>query len=107
MPSLTRAHLASTLHERIGLNKTDAMTLVDDLLDLITETLISGEKVKLSGFGTFDIRQKGTRPGRNPRTKESITIEERRVVTFRPSKLLRGAMNRRHQATVSKTEESP
>ena len=84
-PALTKAQLAELLFDRIGLNKRESKDMVDAFFDLITSRLVSGEDVKISGFGNFQIRTKAPRPGRNPRTGESIPIEARRVVTFHAS----------------------
>ena len=81
-PALTKAHLAEMLFEQIGLNKRESKDMIDAFFDLISQKLVEGEDVKISGFGNFQIRTKAQRPGRNPRTGESIPIEARRVVTF-------------------------
>lgn len=104
--TLTRARLAATLHDRVGVSKKEASTLVEDVLELLSETLEAGEKVKLSGFGTFEVRQKHARPGRNPRTNEQLTISQRRVVSFRPSQVLRESMKHGHAASLLRTEDS-
>ena len=88
-PALTKAHLADLLFEQIGLNKRESKDMVDAFFDLIAQRLVEGEDVKLSGFGNFQIRVKAPRPGRNPRTGESIPIEARRVVTFHASSKLK------------------
>lgn len=84
-PALTKAQLADLLFERIGLNKRESKDLIDSFFDLIAASLIDGEDVKISGFGNFQIRTKAPRPGRNPRTGETIPIQSRRVVTFHAS----------------------
>lgn len=104
--TLTRARLAETLHDRVGVSKKEAGTLVEDVLAILSDTLVSGEKVKLSGFGTFDVRDKHARPGRNPRTNEELTISKRRVVTFRPSQVLRESMKHGGASQLLPTEES-
>jgi integration host factor subunit alpha len=81
-PALTKAALADMLYDNIGLNKREAKDMVDALFDLITEQLVSGEDVKITGFGNFQIRSKSPRPGRNPRTGEDVPIAAKRVVTF-------------------------
>ncbi len=88
-PALTKAQLAELLFEQIGLNKRESKDMVDAFFDLIAQRLVDGEDVKLSGFGNFQIRVKAPRPGRNPRTGESIPIEARRVVTFHASSKLK------------------
>ena len=84
-PTLTKADLAELLFERLGLNKREAKDMVEAYFDLIHGTLVKGSDVKLSGFGNFNIRRKAPRPGRNPRTGESIPIKARNVVTFHAS----------------------
>ena len=87
--ALTKAQLAEMLFEQIGLNKREAKDMVDAFFDMMSQRLIAGEEVKLSGFGNFQIRVKAPRPGRNPRTGESIPIAARRVVTFHASQKLK------------------
>lgn len=82
--ALTKAEVAEHLFEKVGLSKRDAKEMVEIFFEDIRETLESGEQVKLSGFGNFDLRQKSERPGRNPKTGEDIPISARKVVTFRP-----------------------
>ncbi|NDP63464.1 integration host factor subunit alpha [Polaromonas sp.] len=88
-PALTKAHLADLLFEQIGLNKRESKEMIDAFFELISECLIEGKDVKISGFGNFQIRTKAPRPGRNPRTGESIPIGSRRVVTFHASHKLK------------------
>ena len=88
-PALTKAQLADLLFEQIGLNKRESKDMVDAFFDLIVDSLIAGDDVKISGFGNFQIRTKAPRPGRNPRTGESIPIEARRAVTFHASHKLK------------------
>ena len=87
--ALTKAQLADLLFDQIGLNKREAKDMVDAFFDLLVQRLVQGQDVKLSGFGNFQIRTKAPRPGRNPRTGESIPIEARRVVTFHASSKLK------------------
>ena len=87
--ALTKAEVAEHLFEKVGLSKRDAKDMVEIFFEQIRETLESGEQVKLSGFGNFDIRQKKERPGRNPKTGEDIPISARKVVTFRPGQKLK------------------
>jgi integration host factor subunit alpha len=88
-PALTKAQLAELLFEQIGLNKRESKDMVDAFFDLISDSLVDGQDVKISSFGNFQIRTKAPRPGRNPRTGESIPIEARRVVTFHASHKLK------------------
>ena len=91
-PTLTKAELAELLFERLGLNKRESKDMVEAFFDLIHATLVTGSDVKMSGFGNFNIRRKAPRPGRNPRTGESIPIKARNVVTFHASHKLKGVV---------------
>lgn len=88
-PALTKAQLADLLFEQIGLNKRESKDMIDAFFYLIASSLVDGTDVKISGFGNFHIRTKAPRPGRNPRTGETIPIQERRVVTFHASPKLK------------------
>ena len=88
-PALTKAQLADLLFEQIGLNKRESKDMVDAFFVLISDSLVNGDDVKISGFGNFQIRTKAPRPGRNPRTGEAIPIQARRVVTFHASHKLK------------------
>ncbi|MDM4767449.1 integration host factor subunit alpha [Pelomonas sp. SE-A7] len=88
-PTLTKAELADLLFDRLGLNKRESKDMVEAFYDIIHQTLVRGDDVKLSGFGNFNIRRKAPRPGRNPRTGESIPINARNVVTFHASHKLK------------------
>ncbi|MCS6946109.1 MAG: integration host factor subunit alpha [Steroidobacteraceae bacterium] len=87
--ALTKADMAEALFNQLGLNKREARELVDLMFEEMRNALSNGEQVKLSGFGNFDLRDKKTRPGRNPKTGEEIPISARRVVTFRPGQKLK------------------
>ncbi len=87
--ALTKAEVSEHLYEELGLSKRDAKLLVEEFFEQIRESLESGEQVKLSGFGNFDLRVKNERPGRNPKTGEDIPISARKVVTFRPGQKLK------------------
>jgi integration host factor subunit alpha len=87
--ALTKAELAEALFDELGLNKREAKEFVDLFFEEVRARLESGEEVKLSGFGNFELRSKNQRPGRNPKTGEEIPISARRVVTFRPGQKLR------------------
>lgn len=82
--ALTKVNMAECLFDEIGLNKREAREFVDHLFEELRACLESGEPVKLSGFGNFDLRDKAERLGRNPKTGTAATISARRVVTFRP-----------------------
>jgi len=91
-PTLTKAELADLLFERLGLNKRESKDMVEAFFEIIHGTLVTGEDVKLSSFGNFNIRRKAPRPGRNPRTGEAIPIKARNVVTFHASYKLKGVV---------------
>lgn len=91
-PTLTKAELAELLFERLGLNKRESKDMVEAFFDIVNDALVAGDDVKLSGFGNFAIRRKAPRPGRNPRTGESIPIKARNVVTFHASHKLKAAV---------------
>ena len=90
---MTKVELTEMLSDRIGLDKTQAAEALDQVLEMIKAALESGEDVKLTNFGTFQVREKKARPGRNPITGDEITISARRVVTFKPSQTLRSELN--------------
>ena len=87
--ALTKADMAERLFEELGFNKREAKDLVEKFFEEIRLSLESNEQVKLSGFGNFDLRDKRERPGRNPKTGDEAPIAPRRVLTFRPSHLLK------------------
>ena len=87
--ALTKADMAESLFEELGLNKREAKELVEAFFEEVRLALEEGEEVKLSGFGNFMLRDKNQRPGRNPKTGEEIPITARRVVTFRPGQKLK------------------
>ncbi|MBA4761902.1 integration host factor subunit alpha [Sphingomonas sp.] len=87
--TLTRADLADALHRDVGLSRADAARLVEQILGHMCEALAKGENVKISGFGSFVLRDKGERVGRNPKTGVEVPIAPRRVLTFRASQMLR------------------
>ncbi|MBB3926211.1 integration host factor subunit alpha [Sphingobium jiangsuense] len=86
---MTRADLAETMNARIGLSRAESAKLVEQIIDLMCDALADGENVKISGFGTFVLRDKNRRIGRNPKTGVEVPIEARRVLTFRPSQIMR------------------
>ena len=87
--TLTRADLAEALHKEIGLSRADSAQIVEQILKEMCESLSKGENVKISGFGTFVLRDKGERVGRNPKTGVEVPIAPRRVLTFRASQMMR------------------
>jgi integration host factor subunit alpha len=92
---MTKADIVETIYEKIGFSRKESAEIVDLVFDLLKETLESGNKVKISGFGNFVVRGKRSRKGRNPQTGEEIQISARRVLTFKPSQVLRKALNAR------------
>ncbi|KNH09940.1 Integration host factor alpha subunit [Candidatus Burkholderia brachyanthoides] len=88
-PTLTKAELAEMLFDYVGLNKREAKDMVEAFFEVVRDALESGDSVKLSGFGNFQLRDKPQRPGRNPKTGEAIPIAARRVVTFHASQKLK------------------
>jgi integration host factor subunit alpha len=91
---MTKADIVDKVCEQVGgFSKKEAADLVDQVFDTIKAVLESGEKIKISGFGNFVVREKKPRPGRNPQTGQEITIEARRVLTFKPSNVLKTAHN--------------
>ncbi len=91
--TLTRADLAESLHRNVGLSRADSAQFVEQILDRMCHALAEGENVKISGFGTFVLRDKGERVGRNPKTGVEVPIAPRRVLTFRASQMMRDRIN--------------
>jgi integration host factor subunit alpha len=87
--TLTRMDLADAVHNEVGLSRNDSADLVESVLTHISDSLVAGDTVKISSFGTFAIRDKAARVGRNPKTGEEVPIHPRRVLTFRPSHLMK------------------
>ena len=90
---MTKADIVETIYERVGFSKKESAELVETVFDVIKDALVDGEKVKFSGFGNFIVREKNARKGRNPQTGEEIQLEARRVLTFKPSLVLKNALN--------------
>jgi len=89
MSTLTRADLAEAINRRLGLSRAESLGMVESILDLMSDALAGGENVKISGFGTFLLRDKAERVGRNPKTGVEVPITPRRVLTFRASQMLK------------------
>ncbi len=87
--TVTRADLAEAVYREIGLSRTESSGLVESVIDHISEALLRGESVKLAGFGTFSLRDKKERIGRNPKTGEAVPITPRRVLVFKASQVMR------------------
>jgi integration host factor subunit alpha len=87
--TLTRMDLSEAVFREVGLSRNESADLVETVLDHVSDALVGGESVKISSFGTFSIRSKNERIGRNPKTGEEVPIAPRRVLTFRPSHLMK------------------
>ncbi|MFD1006724.1 integration host factor subunit alpha [Oceanisphaera ostreae] len=103
--ALTKADLAEHLFSELGLTKRDAKNMVEAFFEEIRVALEQGEQVKISGFGNFELRNKGERPGRNPKTGEDIPISARRVVTFKPGQKLKARVEDRAEDSSDSTTE--
>ncbi len=91
--TVTRADLSEAVYQEVGLTRSESAKLVDSVLDEISDALVGGETIKLSSFGSFVVRQKGERVGRNPKTGEEAPILPRRVLVFRASHALKSRIN--------------
>lgn len=87
--TLTRMDLSEAVFREVGLSRNESAELVETVLGLMSDALVDGEQVKISSFGTFSVRGKAARVGRNPKTGEEVPIQPRRVLTFRPSHLMK------------------
>jgi integration host factor subunit alpha len=92
--TLTRADLSEAVHREVGLSRTESAELVKAIIDTVAEAVVTGDRVKLSSFGTFMVRDKGGRIGRNPKTGQEVPITPRRVLVFRPSQVMKSRINR-------------
>ncbi len=91
--TITRAHLSEAVYQEVGLSRNESAQLVESVLNEIAGSLVRGEAVKISSFGSFSVRQKGQRIGRNPKTGEEVPILPRKVLVFRPSHVLKDRIN--------------
>jgi integration host factor subunit alpha len=91
--TVTRVDLCEVVYQQMGLSRTESAALVEMVLDEIRDTIVKGENVKLSSFGSFLVREKGLRVGRNPKTGIEVPIEPRRVMVFKPSNVMRAKIN--------------
>jgi integration host factor subunit alpha len=102
---MTKAEIVQAIYTRVGgFSKKESADIVDVVFDMMKQTLGRGEKLKISGFGNFVLRDKRQRPGRNPQTGDAIEISERRVLKFKASQLLKAALNPRSSAQASHVE---
>jgi len=90
---MTKADIVQKISDDFKVTKRDAQSMVESVFNILKETLEAGEDVKISGFGKFEVKQKNDRRGRNPQTGEAITIAARKVLTFKPSAVLRDGVN--------------
>lgn len=91
--TMTKADIVEKIHTTTGLSKKDSAEMMESVFAIMKESLEAGESIKVSGFGNFEVKQKDARRGRNPQTGEAITIEARKVLTFKPSTRLRLSIN--------------
>lgn len=91
---MTKADIAKHIHEKLHIPQKEATAYLEDILEIIKSTLQKGEQIKIAGFGVLQVRQKQDRRGRNPQTGEAITIEARKVLTFKVSNILKEAINK-------------
>lgn len=96
---MTKAEIVEHIYERVGFSKKEAAEVVESIFEVIKARLEQGEKVKISGFGNFVINEKRPRKGRNPQTGEEITISGRRVLSFKPSQVLKRTINAEDEAS--------
>ncbi len=103
--TVTKADLVEKVYERLGFSKKEAADLVELVFDMLKDSITTGEKVKISGFGNFVVRSKKSRIGRNPQTGDQITISARHVLTFRPSQVLKAMLNGEDLAGVKEDDD--
>ncbi len=94
MRTVTRSDIAETLYQEVGLSRKDSGEILDMVLEEVTNELVKGNNVKISSFGTFTVRQKNTRIGRNPKTGVEAEISSRKVISFKPSQTMRSSLNK-------------
>jgi integration host factor subunit alpha len=102
---MTKAELIEAVYSKVGISKKESADLVELIFDTMKDTLSKGEKIKISGFGNFVVREKRSRMGRNPQTGESMEISARRVLTFRPSQVLKNDLNHGEGGDIPGDEE--
>jgi len=101
MATITRAHLTEAVYEQVGLSRNESADLVESVFSEICGSLADGQSVKISSFGSFYVREKAERMGRNPKTGEEVPILPRKVLVFRPSHVLKDRINRQHSKSDS------
>jgi len=105
--TVTRADLSEAVYQEVGLSRNDSAALVETILNEMVESLTRGETVKISSFGSFSVRQKGQRIGRNPKTGEEVPILPRKVLVFRASHVLKNKINRALSKAAAKPAGAP
>jgi integration host factor subunit alpha len=90
---MTKADIVAKIQAKIGISKKDSVELLESVFSILKKTLEDGEKIKIAGFGNFEVRQKKDRIGRNPQTGEAITVKARRILTFKASNVLKQSVN--------------
>ena len=91
---MTKADIVERIHQKIGFSKKESSEMVESVFSILKNTLESGEKIKIAGFGNFVVKAKADRRGRNPQTGDEITISARRILTFKPSQVLKASINK-------------
>jgi len=91
---MTKADIVEKIYEKVGFSKKESAELVELVFDIVKSTLEQGDKIKIAGFGNFVVKEKADRRGRNPQTGEEITISARRILTFKPSQVLKASINK-------------
>ncbi|HEY6873459.1 MAG TPA: integration host factor subunit alpha [Geobacteraceae bacterium] len=91
---MTKADIVEKIYEKVGFSKKESAELVEMVFDIIKNTLEKGDKIKIAGFGNFVVKEKADRRGRNPQTGEEITISARKILTFKPSQVLKTSLNK-------------
>ena len=103
--TITRADLAEAIYQELGLSRNESAKLVEEVLDEMTESLAKGKSVKISSFGSFSLRQKGERIGRNPKTGVEVPITPRKVLVFKASHVLKDRMNGKSLADIKMNDD--
>jgi len=91
---MTKADIVEKIYDKVGFSKKESAELVEVVFDIIKNTLEKGDKIKIAGFGNFVVKEKADRRGRNPQTGEEITISARKILTFKPSQVLKSSLNK-------------
>ena len=91
---MTKADIVEKIYDKVGFSKKESAELVEMVFDIIKSTLEKGDKIKIAGFGNFVVKEKADRRGRNPQTGEEITISARKILTFKPSQVLKASINK-------------